>query len=425
MDATPRRVVAVLGTLDTKGREVAYLADAVRRQGQVPWLIDIGLRGTPSVAADVGRDEVARAAGTSMAALEAEERTEAMRAMGRGAAALLAALHRRGQLAGVVAVGGGKGTWIATDAMRALPLGVPKVMVSTGVGRDMRPLIGSRDITLMPSIADIAGLNRITRPILAQAAGAVCGMTAATVEPSPSTRPTIALTMFGVTTPCVLRAQELLEEDGYETIVFHANGMGGAALEDLIEEGLIGAVLDITTTELADELVGGLCSAGPHRLEAAGRRGLPQVIAPGALDAVNFGPPETIPAPYEGRRFVRHTPVVTLMRTTAEENSALGAIMAGKINAARGPVRVVIPAGGFSAYDGPGEAFHDPAADRAFIAGLHGALDRRVAVAVRPEHINDGAFAEALVAALEDLLARTAPAVAGVPPATEEGEEVS
>lgn len=399
-------VIVVLGTLDTKGNEVAFLAAEVRRHGYPACIMDIGLRGEPSVTATLTREEVSRAAGSSLDALASLERTDAMLVMGRGAAALLDALLANHRLAGVIAVGGGKGTWIATYAMRTLPLGLPKVMVSTGAGRDVRRYVGHRDIAMIPSIADIAGLNRITRPILANAAGAVCGMAnAGEGIVSASDRPAVALTMFGITTPCGQRVQQLLEVRGYETIVFHANGAGGAALEELIGDGLVGAVIDFTTTELADESLGGICSAGPHRLEAAGHHGLPQIIVPGALDAVNFGPPETVPAQYAGRRFIRHTPDVTLMRTTAAENDTLGALMAAKLNPAIGPVQVLIPTGGFSAYDQPGQPFYDPVADRAFVTSLRSALAAHIPLREIPYHINDAEFAPVLVSALDGQMA--------------------
>ena len=284
------KVVAILGTLDTKGVEFAWLKARVEAAGAATLVIDVGILGAPAFPPDVTADEVARAAGADLAALRARgDRGEAVAAMAKGAAEVVARLHREGRIDGIVSMGGGGGTAIATAAMRALPVGVPKLMVSTLAAGDVRAYVGVSDVTMMPAVVDVAGINRISARIIANAAAAIAGMVEAEPPALAGDRPLIAATMFGVTTPCVTRARAVLEAAGYEVLVFHATGTGGESMEALIRGGFIAGVLDITTTELADELVGGVLSAGPHRLEAAGETGIPQVVSVGALDMVNFG----------------------------------------------------------------------------------------------------------------------------------------
>ncbi|MCP4382255.1 MAG: UPF0261 family protein, partial [Hyphomicrobiales bacterium] len=288
-------------------------------------------------------------------------------------------------------------------AMKALPVGVPKLMISTIASGDVSALIGSKDIVMMPSIVDIAGINRLSSRILANAAGAIAGMVAAAPPDEAGERPLIAATMFGVTTPCVTRAREVLENAGYEVLVFHATGAGGRSMEALIRDGFIVGVLDLTTTELADELVGGVLSAGPDRLEAAGAAAIPQVVSVGALDMVNFGGPATVPDSFEGRTFYQHNPQVTLMRTTAEENAEIGRRIAEKLNRAKGPTIVMLPRGGVSLIDMAGEPFHDPDADAALFNALKADLGDHIALVEMDTDINDPAFADA---AAEQLLSR-------------------
>jgi uncharacterized protein (UPF0261 family) len=278
---------------------------------------------------------------------------------------------------------------------------VPKLMVSTMASGDTEPYVGARDVTMMYSVADIEGLNQLSRQVIANAALAVVGMVSNQPDVEVEARPTVGITMFGVTTPCVQAARERLEGRGYETIVFHATGTGGRAMESLVEEGVIDGVLDVTTTEWADELVGGVLGAGPERLEAAGRRGIPQVVSTGALDMVNFGPRESVPEAFEGRQFHVHNPQVTLMRTTPEENAELGEIIAGKLNAATGPTALVVPLGGVSMIDVEGEDFHDPEADAALFDALRANLDEDVELIEHDADINDEAFAELLVETLD------------------------
>ncbi|HLI91649.1 MAG TPA: Tm-1-like ATP-binding domain-containing protein, partial [Ktedonobacteraceae bacterium] len=313
--------VVLLGTLDTKGTEYAYLRRRVQEAGCEVILIDAGVRGEPLAPPDISHDEVARAAGADVAQLAAAgDRGAAVETMARGATAIVLDLFARERLHGILALGGSGGSALATQAMRALPVGVPKLMVSTLASGDTRPYVGSVDVTMMYSVVDISGINRVSERILSNAAAAIAGMAQAYVnfQPAPGAKPMVGATMFGVTTPCVTEARQYLEERGYEVLVFHATGTGGRSMEALVNGGFLAGVLDITTTELADELVGGVLSAGPDRLEAAGNHGLPQVVSLGALDMVNFGPMDTVPEKFRQRKLYKHNPTVTLMRTTPE-----------------------------------------------------------------------------------------------------------
>jgi uncharacterized protein (UPF0261 family) len=389
------KVVAILGTLDTKGVEFAFLKARIEAEGAATVTIDVGILGVPAFAPEVTADEVARAAGADLAALRDKgDRGEAVAAMARGAAEVVARLHREGRIDAVVSMGGGGGTAIATAAMRALPVGVPKLMVSTLAAGDVRAYVGVSDVTMMPAVVDIAGVNRVSARIIANAAAAVAGMVRAEPPALAGDRPLIAATMFGVTTPCVTRARAVLEEAGYEVLVFHATGTGGESMEALIRGGFIAGVLDITTTELADELAGGVLSAGPQRLEAAGAMGIPQVVSVGALDMVNFGPRDSVPARFRDRTFYQHNPQVTLMRTTASENAELGTIIATKLARAKGPTVLMLPLRGVSLIDVAGKPFHDPAADRTLFDALKANLTANVGLVEMDTDINDDAFAE-------------------------------
>jgi len=368
-------------------------------------LVDAGSGGPPLAVPDVDRAEVAKAGGTSIEALVAAgDRGAAVEAMARGAAAIVTRLHAEGRLQGILGLGGSGGTSLVTHAMRQLPIGVPKLMVSTMASGDVRPYVGTSDISMMYSVADFTGLNRLTRTILSNAAHAVAGMCVFPAKQAPrSERLLLAATMFGVTTPCVQRVKELLEREGCELLVFHATGTGGQAMEKLVRDGFVKGVLDITTTELADELVGGVLTAGPHRLEAAGEVGVPQVISVGALDMVNFGAPETVPEKFRGRRFYQHNPAVTLMRTTPEENRRLGQTLAEKVSAAKGPVTVILPLRGVSAIDSDGKAFYDAEADSMLFEAIRGHLKPNVKLVEVDCHINDPEFAERIVAEFRTL----------------------
>jgi uncharacterized protein (UPF0261 family) len=398
--------IALVGTLDTKGHEYAFLRDRIAELGARVVLIDAGVMGEPLLAADVAREEVARAAGAEHADLvRAGDRGHAMEVMGRGAGIVAERLHREGRLQGIAAIGGSGNASVAAAAMRELPVGLPKLIVSTLASGDTRPYMGAKDVTMTYSVVDIAGLNQISTRILTNAAGAIVGMARATPPDAAHERPLIGATMFGVTTPCITRARERLEELGYEVLVFHATGTGGQSFEALAEGGFLAGALDATTTELADELVGGVLSAGPQRLEAAGRAGVPQVVSLGALDMVNFGPRDTVPPRFAERNLYVHNPTVTLMRTTAEENAELGRRIARKLNAAESPTVLFIPLNGISAIDVAGQPFHDPEADAALIGALREGIDReRVEVHEIEADVNDPAFATAMADRLHELI---------------------
>ena len=390
--------VVLLGTLDTKGDEYAYLRSLLSGHGVETILIDAGVLGEPRAVADVTREEVAQAAGTDVRALvDAGDRGAAVETMARGAARIVIELHGAGRLDGILALGGSGGTAVATEAMRALPVGVPKLMVSTMASGDTRPYVGATDVTMTYSVVDISGINAVSARILANAAAAMAGM--ATADPSTveGGKPLVGATMFGVTTPCVTAARERLEELGYEVLVFHATGTGGQSMEALMRSGFITASLDATTTELADDLVGGVLSAGPDRLEAAGELGIPQVVSLGALDMVNFGPVETVPVEFRDRLLYKHNPTVTLMRTTAEESAELGRRIGRKLSSATGPVTLFIPLRGVSLIDVEGQVFFDPEADRALFDALRDTLDPGVDVRELDTDVNDPAFAHAMV----------------------------
>jgi uncharacterized protein (UPF0261 family) len=402
--------VVLLGTLDTKGLEYDYLRARLREQGVDVVLVDAGVF-EPLAQADVGQQEVAAAAGTDVAALrEAGDRGAAVDAMGRGAAEVVRRLHAEGRLAGILTVGGSGNSSIGAQAMRGLPVGVPKLIVSTLASGDTRPYVGATDISMTYSIVDISGLNRISERILANAAGAIAGMAKALVAESGEGhgKALVGATMFGVTTPCVTRARERLEELGYEVLVFHATGTGGQSMEALARGGFLAGVLDITTTELADDLVGGVLSAGPDRLEAAGELGLPQVVSLGALDMVNFGPRETVPSQFDGRNLYVHNPTVTLMRTTPEECAELGRRIARKLSAATGPTALFIPLKGVSMIATEGGPFHDQAADEALFTALREGLGANVEVHELDTDVNDRSFAEAMANRLHELMAGNA-----------------
>ncbi len=402
--------VVLVGTLDTKGNELRFVRDQLESLGLTALVIDAGSLGEPVFDAEMDRRQVFEAAGSSFQAVrERGDRGHAVALAAEGVATIVKDLSRQGIVEGILAIGGSAGTTIGTAAMRALPFGVPKVMVSTLASGQTRPFVGGSDILMLHSVADLAGLNRLTRTVLSNAAFALAGMIRGRSKlqeskPEDPARPVIAATMFGVTTVCVDFARSLLEKQGREVLVFHATGVGGQAMEGLIRDGQVQGVLDLTTTELADELAGGILSAGPDRLEAAGRVGLPQVVSVGALDMVNFGPLETVPDRYRGRKLHIHNPNVTLMRTTAAECAILGQRMAEILSRANGPVVVLIPRGGVSALDLPGQPFHDPEADArlfdALEAGLSGAS--HVEVIVRDEHINETSFAERAVLELNN-----------------------
>jgi uncharacterized protein (UPF0261 family) len=397
--------IYLFATLDTKGPEAAFVAERLRALGLEVELVDTGCLGEPTIAANITREQLFATGGASLTDLQQQnDRGAAIAAAALGAETVARLAFQKKQLTGVLALGGSAGTTIGTAAMRALPIGVPKVMISTLASGQVRHYVRDKDIVMLNSVVDIAGINRLSRQILNEAAAAIAGMIRFAV-PLVEThdRPLIAATMFGVTTPCVQHARKILEDAGYEVLVFHATGNGGEAMESLIRDGLIAGVLDITTTELADELVGGILSAGPTRLTAAGAKGIPQVISVGALDMVNFGPRETVPAEFAERSFYQHNANVTLMRTTPEENRLLGEEIGRKAAAALGPVEILLPLQGVSALDQTGKPFDDPLAREQLRFGLH-AMAAKVPIEEVDLHINDEAFAELAAARLLRML---------------------
>ena len=392
------KTVVLVGALDTKGEEFAHVRRLIEERGLETLVVDFGVMGPPAFEPDVTRDEVMAAGGGDRGRLASgEHKDEAMRSMSAGLAVAVRRLYDEGRLDGVLGMGGSSGTSIAAAAMRALPVGVPKLMVSTLASGDVTAFAGTRDITFMPSIVDIAGLNRISRRIFANAAGAMAGMVLADAPVESDARPLVVASMFGNTTPAVNRAREALERAGYEVVVFHAVGSGGRAMEGLIADGYATAVLDITTTELADEVCGGVMSAGRERCLAASKAGIPAVLVPGCVDMANFGAPDTIPKTHAGRTFYRWNPDTTLMRTSVAENRRIGEMLAAAANAATGPVSVLLPLRGVSMLDAEGREFWDPAADGACFGAIRGTLAPDVPLIEVDAHINDPQFADRAV----------------------------
>lgn len=396
----PMATIAVIGTLDTKGREHQFVADCISQSGHQAYLIDVGTGAEPQVIPYMTREAVAQVGGINLEAFR-NDRGQAVAAMSLAAPKVLLKLLEQHKIHGVISLGGGGGTAIATAAMRALPLGFPKVMVSTLAGGDTSQYVGAKDIVMIPSIVDISGLNRISRPILAKAAGAICGMVQSSLEKAPSDeKPLILASMFGNTTIGVEHAKTILEKAGYEVVVFHATGAGGVNMESIIETGVAAGVLDMTTTEWADEVVGGILSAGAHRLEAAAKTGTPAIVVPGCVDMVNFGSPDSVPDKFKGRKLYAHNPQATLLRTNAVECDLIGRKIAEKINLSTGPVTVLLPLAGVSALSAPGQPFHDPEADLALFNGIKSGLNPGHQVLELNVAINDPIFAEACAKAL-------------------------
>ena len=400
--------IYLIATLDTKGVEAGWIRESLMRQGHRVTLVDVGSSGDPQVDPDIDRAMVFEVAGTSWSVVRSDQdRGEAVAAAARGVAQLIRQHADQGLVEGVLSIGGSAGTSIGTSAMRALPLGIPKVMVSTMASGQVRPYVADKDLCMINSVVDIAGINRVSRIVLSQAADAMSGMVNGRkqvfAEASPTEKPLVVASMFGVTTPCVQVARGVLEQAGYEVLIFHATGTGGQAMESLIREGLIAGVLDITTTELADELVGGVLTAGPGRLTAASELGVPQVISVGALDMVNFGSPETVPQKFADRLFYQHNPVVTLMRTSVSECRQLGKEVGRKVAMSNGPAEVLFPCQGVSAIDAEGQAFEDQEARMALLEGLKSTCGAE-RMEVMDAHINDPEFAQAAAQRLLSLM---------------------
>jgi uncharacterized protein (UPF0261 family) len=415
--------VVLVGSLDTKGAEYRFARDRLSDLGIGTVVIDTGVLGDPAFEPGIPAAEVAAAAGTSLAELRARgDRGTALAAMSRGAATLLSGLRGSGRLDGVLALGGSGSTTVAAAAFRTLPLGIPKLIVSTMTAGNLREFVGDSDLIMAAPVVDIAGLNRITRTVIANAAAAMAGMVSAPRLSDPADRPVVVASMIGLTTRAVTTARDRLERLGYEVIVFHMTGAGGAAMESFIASGDVAGVLDLTTSELADELGGGICSAGPGRLTAAVERGIPQVVAPGGLDMINFGRPGTVPARYASRVLHQHNSEITLVRTSAAESAELGRILAERVTrpATSGdhgsrPV-ILLPSGGLSAIDTAGHAFHDAEADAALRTSVRASTDpsraRIVDVAGDLDRAETGTLAADL---LHELIASPAPEVTRSP----------
>ena len=390
----------VVGTCDTKGAELAYVRDLIAAAGLPTVLVDLGIR-SDGRRADVTPREVAAHHPGGVAAVFGDDRGRAIAAM---AEAFARFVMTRDDIGGMIGLGGSGGTALITPAMRALPVGLPKVMVSTVASGNVGAYVGPADICMMYSVTDVAGINRISRQVLGNAAHALAGMLAHQVPPADGVKPALGLTMFGVTTPCVEQVVQALAGD-YDCLVFHATGTGGQSLEKLVDSGLVTAVIDVTTTEVCDLLMGGVFSAGEDRLGAIARTAVPYVGSCGALDMVNFGAIDTVPAQYRGRNLYVHNPQVTLMRTTPEENRRMGEWIGAKLNACEGEIRFLLPEGGVSLIDAPGQPFHDPAADAALFEALEATITQtpRRRLIRLPHHINDPEFAAALVASFREI----------------------
>jgi uncharacterized protein (UPF0261 family) len=399
------KTVVISGSLDTKGKEFAFLKELIEKEGLETLVIDFGVMGEPAFVPDITRQEVAEAGGGDLTTLASgEHKDEAMRVMAAGLAVVVRRLFDEGRLDGIIGMGGGGGTSLSTTAMRALPVGVPKVMVSTLGGGDVSAYVGTRDITFMPSIVDVAGFNRISRAIYANAAGAIAGMVKMKTTKGDEGKPLVAASMFGNTTLAVDRARGVLENRGYEVLVFHATGTGGRTMEGLISDGYITALLDMTTTELADEVCGGVLSAGPDRCLAASRAGIPAVLVPGCVDMANFWGMDTVPDKIKSRKLYQWNPNITLLRTNVEENKRIGEMIAAAANAATASIVILIPLGGVSQLDSLGGAFWDPQADRACFEAIKKNLRPGIPVIEMDNNVNDPEFADRAAQTLLDML---------------------
>ena len=399
------KTVAIAGTFDTKGNEFNYLKERFEELGIATYMIHTGSF-EPKIPSDITSKELVESAGENYSdLLGAKDRGRTVTAVAKGLENLIPELYKQGKFDGIISLGGSGGTSLVSPAMRALPVGVPKIIVSTMAGGNVSPYVGTSDLVLFPSIVDVPGLNRISTTIFDNAVHAMVGMLQYKRESSVGHKPMIAATMFGVTTPCVNAVQSYLEARGYEVLVFHATGAGGKSMESLIDSGYFVGVMDITTTEWCDELFGGVLNAGPNRLEAAGRAGIPQVVSLGALDMVNFGPLESMPAKYQGRKIYKHNPTVTLMRTTKEEMVPLAKKIAEKLNQATGPTILVYPLKGLSAIDAMGQVFEDAEARQVLFDTLDREINPEVVKVVKLDQaINDTEFAESIAQYLVDIL---------------------
>lgn len=401
------KTIVVLATLDTKGREAEYMREQIEKFGDTALIVDSGVTGTPATSADVTREEVAEAGGMSLSdILEHPTREVAAPVMADGATRIVTQLAAEGRVHGIVAMGGTQGTTLSTKVMRALPYGFPKVMVSTMASGNVAPWVDIKDVTMMFSVTDILGLNPVMRKILANAAGAVCGMADVDVTLERGDKPLVAVTTVGITTRGAMKAIDALEKAGYETIVFHAIGPGGRAMEQMMKEGIIGAVLDYSTIEVSNEIYHALLAGGPERLTTAGKLGLPQVLCPGAIEVLVFNEPETVPVRYRERTLIPHSPQITDVRLNREEMAEVGKEVARRLQHTTGDAIFMIPTGGYDSYAVKGMGFYDPDADAAFVAELKAGLPRNIRVIERNTHIEDPGFAteaaELLISLIEE-----------------------
>ena len=394
-----KKIIVCIATLDTKGQEIKFIKDMIERRGHKTLIVDSGILGKPTIPPDITREEVATAAGTTLDEIKViGNESKAVEMMTVGLCHLVKNLYHSGRLDGVISIGGGMGTSMATTAMKELPLGVPKLMVSTKVAQSGtgKVYMGSKDITMVSSVADIVGLNRLTKKIAANAAGAIVGM----VE-SPKVeivdKPLILISMNGTTTPCGSKVMSMLEGENYEVVVFHSIGVGGRALEEFIKNEPVRGVIELGLNEVGNELFGGMATAGPARLEAAGEKGILQIITPASVDFINFLAPDTVPPRYKNRNLFFHNPQATTLRLNSDEVRLVAEVMAEKLNRAIGPVKVLIPTRGFSSWDQKGKSFYDPGADRVFIDSLKRRLRASIMVSEIEVHINDSQFADLIV----------------------------
>lgn len=388
------KTIVVLATLDTKGHEAQYLREQIEKMGDKALVVDVGVVGTPAARADITREAVAEAGGIPLAKLlEKPDREVAAPLMANGATKIVTELADEGKVHGIVAMGGTQGTTLATKVMRALPYGFPKVMVSTMASGNVAPWVDIKDITMMFSVTDILGLNPVTRKILANAAGSVCGMAGVDVKLERGDKPLVAVTTVGITTQGAMKAAQVLEDAGYETIVFHAIGPGGRAMEQMMKEGIIGAVLDYSTIEVSNEMHHALLAGGQERLTTAGKLGIPQVICPGAIEVLVFNEPETVPEKYQGRTLIRHSPQITDLRLNKEEMAEVGGEVARRLQHTRDEAIFMIPTAGYDSYAVEGMGFYEPHADAAFVVELRANLPKNFRIIERDTHIEDPAFA--------------------------------
>jgi len=399
------KTIVVLATLDTKGREAQYLREQIEKFGDNALVVDTGVTGTPGTHPDISREEVADAGGMPLAKiLEHPSREIAAPVMAEGATRVITRLAEEGKVHGIVAMGGTQGTTLSTHVMRALPYGFPKVMVSTMASGNVAPWVDIRDITMMFSVTDIMGLNPVMRKILANAAGAVCGMAGVEVKLERREKPLVAVTTVGITTQGAMKAAEVLEAAGFETITFHAIGPGGRAMEQMMKEGLIGAVLDYSTIEVSNEMYHALLAGGPDRLTTAGKLGLPQVLCPGAIEVLVYNEPETVPPPYNTRTLIRHSPQITDVRLNKQEMAEVGKEVARRLQSTKGDAVFMIPTAGYDSYAVEGMGFYDPQADAAFVEALKQGLPKNIRLVERDTHIEDPAFAVEAAQMLIDLI---------------------